>query len=166
MVDETEVELKKIQLDLAKVDLEAKRLDLLSRPSFYKSMLSNPVVVAAAIAALVTITSGIISYTVSKHQKQLEAQKAASQADLASQKADADKELLQLRTEADVILEAVKAYNPDQAAINLQFLIDAGLVPLTAPRLADYLRDRRAGTGKVLPPQADRLPINPPRRSR
>jgi hypothetical protein len=130
--------------------------------------------VAAAIAAVVTICTGIISLTVSEHQKQLEAQKATAQAELATQKAAADAKLQQLkhendarlqqlRTGSDMILEVVRTYNPDQAATNLQFLVDAGLVPMTAPRLASYLRNRPPGTGKFLPPPGNQPPINPPR---
>jgi hypothetical protein len=152
MTDETDIELKKIQLELAKVDLEAKRLDLSKRPGPLSNALSNPVVVAAAIAALVTVSTGVMSYVVSGHQKQIETQKAV-----------ADQHLQQLKAESDMILQVVKTNNPDQAATNLQFLVDAGLVPLTELKLVQYLGSRLPHTGKFLPiPDGQSAPINPP----
>jgi hypothetical protein len=172
MADETdtEIELKKVQLDAAKIDLEAKRLDLRRRPSNLWNALFNPVVVAAAITAAVSISS----YFISEHQKGVEAEraeaqsklaakKAADEAELASKKAADEADLQQRKIEADMILEVVRTYNPDQAATNLQFLVDAGLVPKTAPRLMNYLANRPAGRGKVLPPGGGLMPINPPR---
>jgi hypothetical protein len=148
---------------LAKVDLEAKRADLLKRPSKLWNIFSNPIVVSGAIAAIVTITSSYISYRVSKDQKELDAHVSENQAALAAQKAKADRELQELKTESDMILEVVRTYDPDQAATNLQFLVEAGLVPTTAPRLVEYLKNRPKGIGKVRPPPGDQPPINPPR---
>jgi hypothetical protein len=160
--EEIDAELKNVQLEAAKLDLEIKRRDLKNRSGLLFMMLSNPVVIAAAIAAAVTISTAIISSIVSEHQKQLEAKNAASQRDLARQRAAADAQLELLKTESGMILAVIKTGDPDQAAVNLKFLVDTGLVRATELRLRDYLSRRLPGTGKVLPREADPLPINPP----
>jgi hypothetical protein len=55
--------------------------------------------------------------------------------------------------EADRILEAIKTNNPDNAATNLSFLIDAGLVesPETKGPIENYLKHRKKGEGATLP---------------
>ena len=68
MVDETEIELRTIQLEAAKLDLEAKRSDLKRRPSDLRNALTDPAAVAATIAAIVTVTTTIVSSIVTDHQ--------------------------------------------------------------------------------------------------
>ncbi len=136
-----DAELKETQLAAAKLDLKIKELDLNSRPGILKSSLTNPVALAAIIAALVTLSSGIISYVVSVHQIALESEKSQAQSKLETKK-----------FESQLIMEAVKAGSPDQAAVNLQFLVDAGLVMDRAPELRGYLRSRVPGAGKFLAP--------------
>ncbi|QPF81861.1 hypothetical protein IC762_18840 [Bradyrhizobium genosp. L] len=175
MSDELDLELKRLQIETSKFELEAKRLELQSRPrSFFLSAISNPIVIAGAIAAMVTVSTGCISYVLSEHQKQLEEKKTDAQKRLEEQKAEAQIRLAQvnadsqrrleiLKTESSLIMDAVRTDNPDQAAVNLKFLIDAGLVSQSAPDLARYLDSRMPGSGKTLPRPPASPPLNPPR---
>lgn len=61
--------------------------------------------------------------------------------------------LKQLEFEAQLITNSVKTGDPDQAAINLKFLIDSGLLGgKTAERVSKYLKNREPGVGRALPP--------------
>lgn len=64
-----------------------------------------------------------------------------------------NQQILQQATfEANLITESVKTGDPDQAAVNLAFLIDAGLLSSrTEERIAEYLNNRLPGTGRALP---------------
>lgn len=55
--------------------------------------------------------------------------------------------------EADRILEAIKTSNPDNAATNLGFLLDAGLIENaeTKTPIENYLKHRKKGEGVALP---------------
>lgn len=66
-----------MRAELAK---EAKRLDLRNRPGDLRHALANPVTVAAITAALVTISSAVISSVVAEHQNNLDGHRAELQA--------------------------------------------------------------------------------------
>ena len=87
-----------IQLETAKLELEAKRLDL--RNSDLRIALSNPETVAAIIAALVTISSAIISGIVTEHQENLEAQRSDLQIKADSERSNAADRLERLKFES------------------------------------------------------------------
>ena len=54
--------------------------------------------------------------------------------------------------EAQLITESVKTGHPDQAAVNLSFLVESGLLSgETALRVRAYLKERLPGTGRALP---------------
>lgn len=56
--------------------------------------------------------------------------------------------------EAQLITESVKTGNPDQAAVNLEFLVQSGLLSGdTAERVREYLDNRKPGKGRALPSQ-------------
>jgi hypothetical protein len=56
--------------------------------------------------------------------------------------------------EAQLITDSVRTGNPDQAAQNLEFLVQSGLLSgETATRVASYLQTRQPGTGRALPPR-------------
>jgi flagellar biosynthesis/type III secretory pathway M-ring protein FliF/YscJ len=59
----------------------------------------------------------------------------------------------QLDRETKLILEAVKTGNPDQAAFNLKFFIDFGLIrdPVLTKELQEYLKNRPPSSGPTLP---------------
>lgn len=56
--------------------------------------------------------------------------------------------------EAQLITDSVKTGSPDQAAENLAFLVESGLLSgETATRVSSYLEKRPAGKGRALPSQ-------------
>ncbi|WP_152912608.1 hypothetical protein [Candidatus Rhodobacter oscarellae] len=60
--------------------------------------------------------------------------------------------LQQSTFEANLITESVRTGDPDQAATNLKFLVEAGLLSgKTADRVGRYLETRVPGEGRVLP---------------
>jgi hypothetical protein len=153
MTSDVDTELKRIQLEAAKLDLEIKRSELRNRPVAILSGLSNPMVMAAVIAAVVTVSTSIISYVVSRHQIQLEQNKADNQL-----------KLERFKTESAMILDVLRTGDPDQAATNLGFLVDAGLVTQAAPGVIHYLVNRHPGHGRFEAlPGANQAPISPPR---
>ena len=166
MVDETEIELRKVQLEAAKLDLEAKRSDLKRRPSDLRNALTNPVAVAATIAAIVTVSTTIVSSIVTDHQTTLATYKAQSEEKLETQKAQSQKELEQLKFtsqkdmeerkyQSQLIFDAVRTDDPNQAAINLKFLVETGLISgPVALGLGDFL-------ARHPPRDVKTLPLNP-----
>jgi murein L,D-transpeptidase YcbB/YkuD len=81
---------------------------------------------------------------------------AAGSAYVAWQNNGANLELEKFRAEAARIFEIIKTGNPDEAAKNLKFLIDSGLIQnqATVENLRQYLNNRKAGEGVALPAQA------------
>jgi len=56
------------------------------------------------------------------------------------------------KAESSRIFEMIKTGDPDKAAVNLQFLIDTGLVPnKTLLSISTYLKTRKHGQGISLP---------------
>jgi hypothetical protein len=78
---------------------------------------------------------------------------AAGNAIVAWHNSAAEQQLDQDKSEAQRILEAIKTGNPDDAATNLRFLMEAGLVsnPKIRAPLEKYLADRATGKGAALP---------------
>src|SRR4051794_25368189 len=92
---------------------------------------TTPVVVAILAAAVAATGNAVVAYTNHRAETWLEAQKA----------------------EQARILEVVKTGDPDKAAVNLQFLLRAGLIEDASTRahLAGYLAGRKHGSGPALP---------------
>jgi hypothetical protein len=118
-------------------------------------------IVAAAIAALgnsfVAFFNGrqqrILEKTRADENRKLERQKAKDQVELEKSKAEAQRALDEQQAESARILEATKtAGSREAAAVNLEFLLQAGLVTgALAERLGKYLATRRPGEGPSLP---------------
>lgn len=91
----------------------------------------SPLVVAVFAAAVAAMGSALVALLNGRSQRMLEASKA----------------------ESDRILEVVKTGDPEKAAVNLRFLMDAGLVsePARVAQLKAYLSTRQAGGGVALP---------------
>lgn len=91
----------------------------------------NPLIVAIFAAAVAALGNAVVVYINAHSQTMLEAQKS----------------------EHERILEMIKTGNPDNAAENLLFLLDAGLIVDHGIRekLTEFLKQRKPGTGPVLP---------------
>lgn len=90
------------------------------------------ILISALVPIVVALMTGVPTYLNSLNQQAL--QKAAF--------------------EAQLITDSVRTGNPDQAAQNLEFLVQSGLLSgETATRVAAYLQTRQPGTGRALPPR-------------
>ena len=116
-------EIKRVQLEAAKCDLELKRRELQKRPMFWKAVLTSPVLIAAVI------TGGITWVTANLTAKNATAQR-----------------------ESNLIIDAIRTGDHRQAGDNLKFLVEAGLISDSSGRLRSYLDKREPGMGQqVLP---------------
>ncbi|SAL88769.1 hypothetical protein AWB74_08722 [Caballeronia arvi] len=98
----------------------------------------NPLVVAIFAAAVAAAGNAVVALTNGIFQRQLETQ----------------------TSEHSRILEMIKTGDPDKAATNLKFLLDAGLVadPDNYRKLKAFLDTRKAGSGPTLPaPESQRI---------
>ncbi|HEX2478537.1 MAG TPA: hypothetical protein VHK45_04610, partial [Geminicoccaceae bacterium] len=62
-------------------------------------------------------------------------------------------EVQRLKYQQDLVLEAMRTGDPDQAAENLRFLLDAGFLTENASAIREYLTKRPPKTGRALPPR-------------
>jgi AraC-like DNA-binding protein len=113
------------EYDLRKRDLALKERDA------SRSRWSSPVVLALLAAALAGFGNAAAIWLNGRQARELEEAKA----------------------EAARILEVIRTDNPDKAATNLKFLVDAGLISDDARRasIRTFLAARGAGQGPVLP---------------
>ena len=110
--------------------LRERELDIKQR-EVDKSVGSNPLFLAMCAAIVTAVASIYVASDNSKRQHELELTKA----------------------EQARILEAIRTGNPDKAAQNLQFMLDAGLITtsIIAEKLRVALSGRVPGTGPSLP---------------
>lgn len=122
---EREMTLKEKGHELALAELQLKEVE--QQASRWKS----PLIVAIFAAAVAGLSNAFLSYLSSDSQTRLETQKSE-----------------QLR-----ILEMIKTGDPDKAASNLRFLLEAGLIRDVSLRndLQRFLGTRKPGTGPTLP---------------
>jgi hypothetical protein len=121
---------QELELRLKELEIQDKEWQQRHRPSALRGSLTNPAVIAAAIAAWASLTAGGLTW-------------------LSGQISAASDER---KFEANLITESVKTGDPDQAAVNLQFLLQSGLLTGDlAPKVENYLKSRQAGQGRTLP---------------
>lgn len=122
-----------VRLRERELELKAEELRLKNREQRWARWF-NPLAIAIAAAALAGYWNARVAEINGEAQQRLEEGKA----------------------EAARILEVVKTNNPDRAATNLTFLLDAGLIANAATRksLAQYLASRPIGSGVALPATA------------
>lgn len=112
----------------------------LREKEFQRSRWSSPLVVAIFTGAAALVGNIAVSYHNSSEQRAIE-----------TSRAEATRTLEQEKAEAARILEMIKTNDPEKAASNLKFLIDAGLVRDSSERLQNFLASRKPGEGPVLP---------------
>ena len=103
----------------------------------------NPVVVAAFFTVLGALLTASMSYLAGLQQSYVDTLKTAAVANFDKSKYD-----------SSLIWHAIRTGNADQAATNLQFLLDLNLIsdPQTRQHLEAYLKTRRPGAGAWVPP--------------
>jgi hypothetical protein len=114
----------------AEYELRKRELELKERDAS-RSRWSSPLVLALLAAAIAGLSNAAAIWLNGRQARDLEETKA----------------------EAARILEVIKTGDPDKAAVNLKFLVDAGLVSDVDRRLSiqKYLDARAAGQGPALP---------------
>jgi CDP-diacylglycerol pyrophosphatase len=107
-----------------------------------KSRLWNPLVLAILGATLAAAGNAVVTVINGRDLRELERQKDNATVTLETMKAEAAR-----------VLELVKTADPDKAATNLQFLLDAGLLSdkVMTSSLKAYLAARMPGQGVALP---------------
>lgn len=120
-----EVALREREVGVKEAELELKRKEHAS------AGWRSPLVIAVLAAALGALGNAYVTSINASLQRELEDQKAEQQR----------------------LLEAIKTGDPDGAAVNLQFMLDAGLIsePKRVKKLREFLASREPGTGPVLP---------------
>jgi type II secretory pathway pseudopilin PulG len=129
-------------------------LDLKAREQ-NRTRWTNPLVLAVFAAAIAAAGNGFVAWLNNREQQEAELSRAQQA-----------RELDQSKSEADRILEMIKTNNdPDKAATNLKFLVDAGLITnsKTKEPLVTYLKNRKQGEGATLPsPTTSSTNLPPP----
>lgn len=136
---ELDIELKRAELASRQADNELRREDhALKLREARASNWRNPLVVAVLAAAVAATGNAVVAYLNNSNLQQVEERKGQS----------------------SLILEAIKTGDPDKASVNLQLLLDAGLISDSrADAIRAYLRNRRPGTGAALPSTTGRFRI-------
>jgi hypothetical protein len=132
-----------LDLRLKELEVADKEYEQKHRPSRLFSVAGNPAVIAAMIAGWVTLSAGLITW-----------QSGRITAEQQNEAANFQREADERKFEANLITEAVKAKDADQAATNLKFLVDTGLLKGELRlRSMTYLQNRQPGDdGKVTLP--------------
>jgi hypothetical protein len=115
-------------LGLRKEELRLKRIEV------ERSRWNNPLAIAILAAAVAGVANAGVAWLNGYLQRSVEAQRAEQQSKLEQQKSTDTLALDERRSEATRILEVIKIGDPDKAAVNLQFLLDAGLLSVRPKR--------------------------------
>lgn len=157
------------ELQLRKRELDAK-LEEQQRARW-----TNPLVLAVFAAALAAGGNAVVALingssqrtleeTRSNAQLELEERKSNAQLALELKKYEGQQAIEEAKAEAARILEMIKTDDPEKAAVNLDFLLKAGLIT-GKQRQADlrqFLKDRQPGQGPSLPSASPRIPSGLP----
>jgi type IV secretory pathway VirB10-like protein len=137
------VRLREKELSIRERKQESKDQDLkLRSDEERRSRWTNPLVLAILAAAVAATGNAFVAWLTAHEQRRADAEKAEE-----TRIQDENK------SEAERILEAIKTNNPDTAATNLKFLVEAGLIQnnRTKGPLEQYLKNRKQGQGAALP---------------
>jgi len=123
---EKEIAHKERELSFKEIELELKKQEHAAASGW-----KNPLVVAIMATAVAALGNAVVTMTNGSLQRELEDQKS----------------------EQARIQEMIKTGDPDKAAENLKFLLEAGLIskPEIVTKLGDYLKKRQPGSGPTLP---------------
>lgn len=114
------------------VETELRRREITIAESRLKADNLRNILIGALVPLVVALMTGLPAYLNAANQQAL--QRASF--------------------EAQLITDSVRTGDPDQAAVNLGFLVQSGLLAgETGERVARYLAERRPGTGRMLPPR-------------
>jgi hypothetical protein len=133
---EREIAVKEREQDIKDREVQAK-IDEQNR-----SRWTNPLVLAVMAAALAAAGNAGVAVINGILQRPIEEERASSQNALEEAKGESAR-----------ILEVIKTNDPDKAAVNLNFLLETGLITNKERResLTAFLKRRRPGQGPALP---------------
>jgi poly(3-hydroxybutyrate) depolymerase len=125
----------------AEVALRTRELEIREREQ-HRSRWSNPLVLAILAAAVAAFGNLAVSWLNGSQQLTAQQQSNRAQEALEAFKADSAR-----------LLEMIKTHDPDKAAENLSFLLEAGLITNENTRklLTTFLAHRKPGEGPSLP---------------
>jgi hypothetical protein len=121
-----ELRLKRIELELKRKELQAK----VKEEKYYKIFGLSPLVTAILAGTLSVIGSIAVNYYQGKQGRELESAKSKATESLERQKQT-----------HELILKMIGTDNPNQAAKNLQFLVQAGLIEDKDGRIAELVNN-------------------------
>jgi hypothetical protein len=123
---------------------------------------TNPLVLAVLAASLAAAGNAAVALINGILQRSVEETRAVAQNSLETRKADAEQNVEEAKAEAARILEVIKTNDPDKAAVNLDFLLQTGLIANSRRResLASFLEKRKPGQGPVLPAGQTSSPLS------
>jgi hypothetical protein len=99
--------------------------------SFWRQLLTNPVMLGGIITAYVTLNTAIFGYLSASNAQRIEREKFAFQSSLEERK-----------YETGLILEIAKSAGGDQQVMlrRLCILVETGLIPLTAEKMRQQIK--------------------------
>jgi hypothetical protein len=133
-------QLKKFQLQTAEVELKLKEKELRDQLGPWRIQFNNPVVLGAIITAFVALNTVMVSLFTAQLQASLEEKKLQTQ--LAVDRA---------KMESSLLVDIIKVGDPDRAATNIKFFLDAGYLSDPGGRIKSYLMERIPNQGLGLP---------------
>jgi hypothetical protein len=134
-----ESEFRRREIDVKEREQALKEKDFeFQRAQAARTRWTNPLFIGLVAAAIAAFGNAVVAYLNAREGQVLE----------------------ETRAESGRILEMIKTGNPDQAAENLRFLLDTGLVatPKYVADISTFLQKRKPNQGPTLPaPAAPRL---------
>lgn len=115
---------------------------------------TNPLVLAVFAAALAAGGNAWLAYVNGAAQRDLELTRSNEQIKLEREKAEGQLRIENSKAETARILEVIKTDDSEKAAVNLGFLLEAGLIsdPARKAALKTFLEKRQPGEGPSIPP--------------
>lgn len=120
-LDLRNMDMEQIKIETARIDLQLKQLELENRPTFWKSVLTNPAFLAAVITVCITGGTTFITSNAAKQQRDSESARAAQQRALDEAKSRAERNTV-------ILLGFINLGGPDIIAPKLKLFLDAGLL--------------------------------------
>jgi poly(3-hydroxybutyrate) depolymerase len=149
-----EAAIRQHELDIK--EREQRRLDAESSAKLKemrRSRWTNPLVLAVLGAGLAAFGNFAVSWMNGIEQRNLETTRGEETLNVQEQNNKAQQGLEEFKADSARLLQMIGTNDPDKAAENLQFLLDAGLISNAHTRtlLKEFLANRKPGKGPALP---------------
>jgi hypothetical protein len=124
------IENAKLDSRIKQLDIDLKQLELRHKPGFWKSVLASPAFLAALIAILATAATASVSWIIAAQQRQLDAQKSATQLEADKERNVAIINVERTKLQASLLSGMVLAIKPGEScpvADQLMAFLGAGV---------------------------------------